>query len=90
MISSKEEDEESTKLVTREVERRKETDAAVEKALQLAKEIKIPVEVLTRESTVEAAHLGLELTENLQQMAVAGDLVETEAGDMAVEATKVA
>jgi len=34
--------EEATKLVTKEVKRRKKTDAAVEKALQLAKEIKIP------------------------------------------------
>jgi len=71
-----EEDEEATELVTREVKRRKEVDTAVEKALQLAKEIKIPAEVLAKESTVEAAQLGLELTENLQQMAVAGDMVE--------------
>jgi len=49
----------------------------VEKALQLAKEIKIPAEVLARESTVEAAQLRLELTENLQQMAVADDMMET-------------
>jgi len=48
----------------------------MEKALQLAKEIKIPTEVLARESTVEAAQLGLELTENLQQMAVADDMVD--------------
>ena len=57
--------------MTREVKKRKETDAVVEKALQLAKEVKIPAEVLARESTVEVAQLGLELTENLQQMAVA-------------------
>jgi len=42
-------------LVSREIRRRKEVDATVEKALQLAKEIKILVEVLTKESTVEAA-----------------------------------
>jgi len=62
----------------------------VEKAQQLAKEIKIPAEVLAKESTVEAAQLGLELTENLKQMAVAGDMVEAEGGDMTMEATKVA
>jgi len=71
-----EEDEEATKLVTREVKRRKEIDVAVKKALQLAKDIEIPTEVLAKESTVEAAQLGLELTENLHQMAVAGDMVE--------------
>jgi len=52
--------------VTREVKRRKETDAAVKKALPLDKDIEIPAEVLAKESTVEAAKLGLELTENLQ------------------------
>jgi len=60
------EDEEATELVTREVKRKKETDAALKQALQLAKDIEIPAEVLTKESTVEAAQLGLELTENLQ------------------------
>ena len=42
----------------------------------MAREIEIPAEVLARESTVEAAQLGLEITENLQQMAVAVDLLE--------------
>jgi len=51
-------------------------DAAVKKPLQLAKEIEIPVEVLAKEFTVEAAQLGLELTENLQHMAVAVDMVK--------------
>jgi len=63
-----EEDEEATDLVTREVKSRKETDAAVKKALQLAKDIEIPAEVLAKQSIIEAAQLGLELTENLQQM----------------------
>jgi len=71
-----EEDEEATELVSREVRKRKEAYAAVEKALQLAKEIKIPTKVLARESTVQAAQLGLLLTENLKQLAVADDMVE--------------
>jgi len=41
--------------VTRKVKRRKETDVAVKKALQLAQDIEIPAEVLAKESTVEAA-----------------------------------
>jgi len=40
-------------------------DTVVQKALQLAKEIEIPAEVLAKESTVEASQLGLEVTENL-------------------------
>ena len=75
-IAPEEEDEEATELVSREVRRRKEVDVVVEKALQLAKEIKILVEVLAKESTVEAAQLGLELTKNLQQMALADDMAE--------------
>jgi len=42
--------------------------------LKLAKEIKIPAEVLTKKSIVDTAQLGLELTENLQQMAVVDDM----------------
>jgi len=37
----------------------------VKKALQLAKDIEILAEVLAKESTVEAAQLGLVLTVNL-------------------------
>jgi len=49
----------------------------VKKALELAKDIEIPVEVLAKESTVEAAQLGLELTENLQQMIEAEGVLKT-------------
>jgi len=65
------------KIASKEEE---DEDAALKKALQLAKEIEIPAEVLAKEYIVEAAQLGLELTENLQQMAV---------GDVMVEATEV-
>jgi len=75
-LTSKE-DEEATELVTREVKRRKETDAAVKKALQLAKDIEISTEVLAKESTIEAAQLGLKLTENLQQMIEANGVLKT-------------
>jgi len=61
----------------------------VEKALQLAKEISIPAEVLAKEPIVESAQLGLELTKNLQQMAMTGNLVESEVDGMAMEATEV-
>ena len=64
-------------MVSREVRRRKEVDVVVEKTLELAKEIKIPAEVLTKESTVEAAQLGWELTENLQQMIVVDGVLKT-------------
>jgi len=45
--------------------------------LQLAKDIEIPAEVLAKESTVEAAQLGLKLTENLQQMIEADGVLKT-------------
>jgi len=66
MSPEEEEVEEASELVTREIKKRKETDAAVKKALQFAKGIEIPAKVLAKESTVEAAQLGLELTKNLQ------------------------
>ena len=68
------------KLVVRKLkiasEEEDDEDVVVQKALQLAREIEIPAEVPARESTVEAAQLGLEINENLQQMAVVVDLME--------------
>jgi len=52
----------------------------LEKALQLAKEIEVPAEVLAKESTLEASQLGIEFIENLQQMAVADELVKATKG----------
>jgi len=77
MTPEEEEVEEASELLTREVRRRKGTDATIEKSLQLAKEIEIPAEVLAKESTVEAAQLGLELTENLQQMIEVDGVLKT-------------
>jgi len=52
-----------SELVSREVRKKKVADdVALEKALQLAKEIEVPAEVLLKESTMEAAQLGIELT----------------------------
>jgi len=43
-------------------EEEEDEDVVVQKALKLGREIEIPAEVLARESTVEAAQLGLEIT----------------------------
>jgi len=78
-IASKEEEEveEATEIVSREVTKKRIADVvALEKALQLVKEIEVPAEVLIKESIVEAAQLGIELTENLQQMVVADELMK--------------
>jgi len=48
----------------------------MQKVLNIAKEIEVPAEVLIKESIVEAAHKVIELTENLQQLVVAGDLLD--------------
>jgi len=72
-MEEEEEVEAATELVTREVKKKKTVDAAaLEKALEIAKEIKVPVEVLLKESSVEAAHKVIELSENLQQLVVGG------------------
>jgi len=63
-IEEEEEVEAATKLVTREVKKKKAVDAAaLEKALEIAKEIKVPAEVLLKESSVEAAHKVIEMLE---------------------------
>jgi len=74
-----EEDEEikaATNLVTREVKRKKATDdAAIQKVLEIAKNIEIPAEVLLKESSGEQAQKVVELAENLQQLVVASELL---------------
>jgi len=62
-MEEEEEVEVATKLVTREVRRKKAVDAAaLEKALEIGKEIEVHAEVLLKESSVEAAHKVIGLT----------------------------
>ena len=57
----------ATELVSRKVKKKKAVDAAaLEKALAIAKEVKVPTEVFLKVSSVETAHQVIELTENLQ------------------------
>jgi len=51
-------------------------EAAVKKALEIAAEISIPSEVLMKESSAEAGQIGIELTENLQQLVMSGELLK--------------
>jgi len=75
-MEEEEEVEAATELVKREVKKKKVVDvAALEKALAIAKEIEVPAEVWVKESSVEAAHQVIELTENLQQFVVAGSIL---------------
>jgi len=68
-VASEEEEEEVEEaivLVTRELKKKKSVDAAaLKKALEIAKKIEVLAEVLLKESTVEAAQLGIEHIENL-------------------------
>jgi len=65
-----EEDEEieaASNLVTKEVKMKKAVDSAtLQKALEISKNIEVPAEALLKESSVEAAHKVIELTEDLQ------------------------
>jgi len=71
-MEEEEEIEDATELVSRVLKKKKATDAAaLEKALEIAKGIEVPAEVLLKESSVEASHKVIELSENLQQLVVA-------------------
>jgi len=74
-----EEDEEikvATDLVTKEVKRKKVVDvAALQKVLEIDKNIEVPAEVLLKESSGEQAQKVVELAENLQQLVVASELL---------------
>jgi len=60
---------EATKLVTREVRRKEVNDDAVQKALELAKQIEIPTEVLTKELSTAAAQEVIKAAEVVQELA---------------------
>ena len=68
VMEEEEEVEAATELVTREVRRKKVSQ--LQKALEIAKEIEVPVDVLVKDSTVEATHKVIELSGNLQQLVV--------------------
>jgi len=68
--------EAATNLVTREVRRKKAADtAALQKTLEIAKEIEVPAEALLKESIVENAQKIVELAGNLQELVVVGELL---------------
>jgi hypothetical protein len=70
------EEEEATGLVIREAKRKEAADAeALQKALEIADKIKVPVEDLLKDSTVEAAKKIVELSRNLQELVVADELL---------------
>jgi len=48
----------------------------VKKALEIAAQISVPSDVLLQEAYVEVAQAGIELTENLQQLVVSGELLK--------------
>jgi len=77
LAEEQQQEEAATSLVTTEVLRRiAEEEAAVKKALEIAAQISVPSEVLLKETSVEAAQAGIELTENLQQLVVSGELLK--------------
>jgi len=72
-----EEDEEvATSLVTREVLKKRTEEATLKKALEIATQISVPSDVLLQEASIEAAQAGIELTEDLQQLMVSGELLK--------------
>jgi len=75
-MAEEEQEEAATSLVTREIFKKRAEEAAVKKALEIAAQISVPLDVLLQEAYVEAAQAGIELTENLQQLVVSGELLK--------------
>ena len=69
----------ATNLQTREVMKKKATDAAtLQQALEIAKEIEVPAEVLLKESTAEDAQKVVELAGDIQELVVDGQDLQRE------------
>jgi len=76
VLQEDEEIEVATDLVTKEVRRKKVVDVvSLQQALEISIDLNVPVEVLLKKSTGEAAHKVVELTEGIQDLVVAGDLL---------------
>jgi len=75
-LAAEEEEEAATSLVTREILKQKAKEAAVQKALEIAAQISVPANVLLEKTTIEAVQAGIELTEDLQQLVVSGELLK--------------
>jgi len=75
-LAEEDQEEAATSLVTREILKKKAEETAVKKALDIVAQISVPSDVLLQEASVEAAQAGIELTENLQQPVVSGELLK--------------
>jgi len=75
-LAVEKEEEAATSLMTREILKQKAKEAAVQKALEIAAEISVLANVLLEKTTIEAVQAGIELTEDLQQLVVFGELLK--------------
>jgi len=76
-LAEEEDEEAATSLVTREVLKKRAEEAAVKKALEIAAQITVPsAALLLQEESVKAAQARIEITENLQQLVVSGELLK--------------
>jgi len=71
-VEEEEQSAEATQLVTREVKRKKVNDDAVQRALELAKQIEVPASSIAREDAAEAAQQVIEAAEVVQELAATG------------------
>jgi len=75
-MEDEEQIEAATTLVTREIKNKRATEeASLQKVDLIAREMGVPAEQLLKDSTVKVAQIGIELTENLQQLVVSGELL---------------
>ena len=75
-LAEDEQEEAASSLVTREVLKKRGEEAPVKKALEIAAQISVPSDVLLQKASIEAAQAGIELTEDLQQLVVSGELLK--------------
>jgi len=83
-VEEEEQVAEATQLVSREVRRKKVNDEAVQRALELAKQIEVPASIIAREDAAEATQEVIKAAEVVQELAA------TEAEVLALVASKEA
>jgi len=75
-LAAEEEEKAAASLVTRKVLKKRAEEATLKKALEIAAQILVPSDVLLQEASIKAAQARIELTEDLQQLVVSGELLK--------------
>ena len=75
-LVEEDQEEAATSLVLREVLKKRAEEATLKKALEIVVQMFVPSNVLLQAASIESSQAGIELTKDLQQLVVSGELLK--------------